>query len=113
MIKELSESAEAKNNNAKIAFLLTLLVAIVAFCFYFALDRYKGIIGLFGIGALTTAILFYTKYIAVRICYDITVDAEDTPVFVVRHITGKRESTMCRINLSDIISVKKENKKQT
>ena len=113
MIKELSVRPKAKNNNAKIVFMLTLLVGIVAFCFYFALDSYKGIIGLFGIGALTTAILFYTKYIAIELRYDITFDVENTPIFVVRQITGKRESTLCRINLSDIISVTHETKNDT
>ena len=113
MINELSMRPKAKNNNAKIAFMLTLLVAIVAFCFYFALDKYKGLIGLFGIGALTTAILFYTKYISVEFCYDITFDIEETPIFVVRQITGKRVSTLCRVNLHDIISVSYETKKET
>jgi hypothetical protein len=67
------------------------------------------------LGLFCTAIFFYTKFISAYYIYDITFDSDDTAVFVVRQITGKRQSTMCRIALfeiSDIIGETREQRKK-
>ena len=108
MIREFSTHPKPANNNAKIAFLVAILISAVGFVTYFVVDRYKGIIGTVALMVLTTAILFYTKYISPEFYYDITTDAEGTPMFVVRQVIGKRHSTLCRIDLADISSVVKQ-----
>ncbi len=110
MIPELSTKAKAQNNNAKIVFLITFLLSVIAFVTYWIMEEYRGFVGLVAFLLLVSAILFYTKYISVEFYYDITRDSEDTPVFVVRQLVGKRETTLCRINLSDIVKIEKETK---
>ena len=110
MIKEITVRPKPQNNNAKIAFLITLFISFVGFGVYFAMDRYRGFVGMFALFTLVTAILFYTKYIAPSFCYDLTTDSADNPIFVVRQITGKRQTTLCRIDIAEIRSIKKENK---
>lgn len=110
MIKEMTVRPKPQNNNAKIAFLITLFVSFVGFGVYFAMERFRGFVGMFALFTLVTAILFYTKYIVPSFCYDLTTDSEDTPIFVVRQRTGKRETTLCRIDLASIKSIKREDK---
>ncbi len=112
MFSEFSTKVKPKNNNAKIVFLITFLLSVVAFVTYFLMEQYRGFAGLFGFLLLVSAILFYTKYIAVDFYYDLTKDSEGTPIFVVRQIVGKRETTLCRISLSDIVKIEKETKKE-
>ena len=112
MIKEFSVHPKPSNKNAKIAFIVTFLISALGVAFYIMLDRYKGIVGLFAILMLTTSILIYTKFIAVELYYDITFDSEETPIFVVRQITGKRQTTLCRIALGDINSITHETKEE-
>ena len=49
-----------------------------------------------------------SKYLASVYYYDITKDVNGTPIFVVRQVMGKRESTLCRIDIADIVSVAHE-----
>ena len=110
MIKEFSASPKPTNNNAKIVFWITFAISIIGFAIYFLMERYRGFVGMFALLTLTTAILFYTKYIAPVFYYDITFDSENAPIFVVRQLTGKRGTTLCRIDLADVMSVVKETK---
>lgn len=112
MIKEFSVHPKPRNNKAKIAFLIAILVSAAGFVTYFLMDRYKGLIGVFALMCLTTAILFYTKFISPEFYYDITFDSSDNPLFVVRQLVGKRQTTLCRIDLADIVSVKHETAKE-
>ena len=112
MINEASLNPKPQNNNAKIAFLLAILISAIGFVTYFSIDRYRGIVGLFALFTLVTAILFYTKYISPEFHYDITHDSENTPIFVVRQIIGKRQTTLCRIDLSDIKEIRRVNKSE-
>ncbi len=95
------------NNNAKYAFTGLLGAAAAIMVTYFIVDRFKGIIGLFAVAAITAAVLIYTKYIGVEYYYDITFDSEGAPVFVVRQMIGKRQSTLCRVDLHNITKVEK------
>ena len=112
MIKEFSTHPKPVNNNAKIAFLIAILVSALGFVTYFVIDRYKGVVGTAALMMLTTAILFYTKYISPEFYYDVTVDSEGTPIFVVRQVIGKRQTSLCRIDLADISAVTKQTAKE-
>ena len=110
MIKEFSVKPKAKNNNAKIILFVTAALGAVAFLISMLIERYKGVVGLVALGFFCTAIFFYTKFISSAYSYDITFDSDYTAVFVVRQITGKRQTTMCRIALYEIESITKETK---
>lgn len=110
MIKEFSVHPKPQNNNAKIACMTFVLIAALGFVVYFQIEKYKGIIGIFALLALTTGILIYTKFISPEFYYDITFDASETPVFVVRQVIGRRQTTLCRIDLADIEKIEREEK---
>ena len=112
MISEFSVHAKPKNKNAVIAFVVLLLVSALGFCVYFILDSYRGVVGLFALMILTIAILVYTKFIAPAFYYDIATDSDGIPMFVVRQIIGKRQTTLCRLDLADIVSVDYETKEE-
>jgi len=108
VINEFSAKAKASNNNARVAFFTLLSAGIVSALVYMIVPVYKGIVGLVVVALLTAAVLIYTRYIAPIYYYDITSDYEGTPIFVVRQVTGKRETTLARISLADITAVKLE-----
>ena len=108
MIGEFSARAKSSNNNARVAFFVLLAASTLTFVAYFISPSYKGIIGLFGIALITASVLIFTKYVSCEYYYDVTWDTDGTPVFVVRQIIGKRQSTLCRIALSDIVGAKME-----
>lgn len=108
MNKSFSARPKPSNNNAKIAFGITLGIAAVGFLFYFLMERYRGIVGTVALFVLVTALLIYTKFISPSFVYDVIADGSDVPLFIVRQIIGKRVTTLCRIELSEIVSVKHE-----
>ena len=112
MIKEFSVHPKPRNKKAKLICLSEFAVAAALFITYSRVDRYRGIIGLFAIGFITAAILLYTKYISPNYYYDITFDSNEIPIFVVRQITGKRQTTLCRIDLADIVEITYESAKE-
>jgi hypothetical protein len=61
---------------------------------------------------LIAGITVFSKYVASVYYYDITHDSYGTPIFVVRQVSGKRESTLCRVDLADIIKIDEENTEQ-
>lgn len=112
MISEFSARAKSKNNNAKITFftLLALCVGVVAL--YLFTDRYRGLVGLGALALITAAVFIYTRYISSEYFYDITFDYNNTPVFVVRQRTGKKDTTLCRMDLYAITDVVRQDKKE-
>ena len=108
MITEISSKIKSSNKNAIIAFWSLSAFAVAVFAVYFIVDRYKGILGLLGIVLITMAVLIYTKYVGAEYYYDVTHDSDGYAVFVVRQIVGKRQSTLCRIGLSEITKVERE-----
>lgn len=112
MIKEITVHPKPKNKNAVIAFSVSFLLSAACFVIYSLVDRYKGVIALFGVGLLVCAILFYTKYISVEFYYDVTFDSEGTPIFVVRQLIGKRQTTLCRVELASIYKIEHESAKE-
>ena len=109
-MKELSYRATPRNKNAIIAFLISFLLSALGFVAYSLVDRYRGIVGLVAMMLLVTAILFYTKYISPVFFYDLYLDGSDNSVFIVRRVVGRRQSTFCRVSLSDVVSVTKESR---
>ena len=73
---------------------------------------YRGLVSMAGVLLLTLALVFYTKYILPIYFYDIFIDSDGTPLFVVRQQTGKRQSTLCRIPLYEIVRVEKQSRQQ-
>ena len=111
MIKEFSVHAKPRNNNAKIFFLIGISISALVFILSLMIESYKGVVGFAALLMITTSILIYTKYVAVDFYYDITFDYNEAPVFVVRQVTGKRATTLCRIEIADIDSVQYVTKK--
>ncbi len=105
MISEFSVHPKPRNNNAKIFFTAGLFLSALAFFAYLTVPSYKGLIGVLAIALITAAILIYTKYVSVDYYYDITFDSNEAPIFVVRQVTGKRQSTLCRIDMADIVKI--------
>ena len=105
MINEFSARVKSSNNNARVAFITLLALCGATVVAYSAIPLYKGLVGLVAIAFLTAAILIYTRYMAPTYYYDVTHDYEGTPIFVVRQVVGRRETTLSRITLSDIIAI--------
>ena len=103
---------KAANEKGKRAFLLFLLLAAVLFVISLFMENYHGIVQLFSLVALTTALFFYNRYLASTYEYEITTDTDGTPVFVVSSYSVKRVSTLCRISLWDIREIRRMNKEE-
>ncbi len=112
MIKEFFSHAKPSNNKAKKLFITLLAIGALITLAYMALDKYKGVIGLFALGAIVGAVFIYTKYLGVEYFYDITFDSAGSPVFVVRQMSGKRQSTFCRLDLHSITKVERLSAKE-
>lgn len=106
MINEFFSHAKPSNNKAKRLFITLLALGALITLAYMIADRYKGIIGLFALLAIVGAVFIYTKYIGVEYFYDITFDSQGSAVFVVRQLSGKRQTTLCRLDLYAISEVK-------
>lgn len=116
MITEQSLKLNPTNCKAKVTFWTLLGLSGVSVVFYLVMTYLslpkRGLVGLLAIGLITAATLIYTKYLGPVYYYDITHDSDSTPVFVVRQIIGKRQSTLCRIALSDVTEIKTESRKE-
>lgn len=77
-----------------------------------AIPVYKGVVGTAGLISLVTAILMYTKYVSVTFYYDVLTAGLEEPLFVVRQLVGKREVTLARVALADIVDIKRETAKE-
>ena len=110
MIKEITVHPKPTNNIAKIICLIAAFVAACGFVTSFLIDSYRGLVAAFALFTLVTAILIYTKYISPSYYYDVALDSEGTATFVVRQLIGKRQTTLCRVALFDVVSVEYESK---
>ena len=112
MISEFSTHVKSSNNNARILF-FSLLGASVAIVIAYTLSPlYKGVIGMCALIAIVAAVFVYTKFLSSVFYYDITFDYRGEPIFVVRQITGKRQSTLARLSLRDIRKIEMETRAQ-
>ena len=108
MIKEFSVRPKAQNNNSKILMSVFFALAAVALVISMIIDKYRGVVGMVAVAFLVSAILVYTKYVSICFSYDVMIDSDGEPLFVVRQLVGKREVTLCRVSLADVASIKKE-----
>lgn len=106
MISEFTLRPKAQNKRAPYLIAATLFGAAAFFILYLVMEHYRGIVGLVSLAFITAAVFIYTKYVAAEYCYDIMV-ANDTPLFVVRQLTGKKSVTLSRIELRTITAVTK------
>ena len=112
MIREFSAKAKASNNKARTLFALCMALSFVFLSASTLLPLYRGVVSLIGLGLLVAAITIFTKYVSPIFYYDITFDSEGAPLFVVRQMIGKRQTTLCRIGLFEIVKIEKENSEQ-
>ena len=96
MISPQSAKLTRTNKKAEIVSAVALLAAIVLVTVYSAIPHYKGVVGLFAIAAIVVSVTIYTKYISPVFFYDITFDGYGVPVFVVRQVIGRRETTLAQ-----------------
>ena len=108
MITPQSARLKATNNKAKSVTFISLIAATVLTAVYMAIPAYKGIVGMVLITAIVVAVFVYTKYLAPIYFYDIGFDGYGVPVFIVREMTGRRQSTFARVSLADITEIKRE-----
>lgn len=112
MIIESTVRPKPQNSNAKIAFLVSMLLFLLTLATYMTLEKYRGVVALVSICFLTSAILFFTKFLASVMYYDIKLDSEGIPIFVVRQQTGKRMVTLARIEIADIEEIISESREE-
>ena len=110
MIKEFSSRPKPQNNNAKIALTVLILLSVLSSVWYCVAQTKKGLIGMLAVFSIGLLVFVLTKYILSYYSYDITLTNDGEALFVVTQITGKRKTTLCRISLSDIVSVEKRTK---
>ena len=111
-MKDFSVTPKPQNKNAQLLMSAFFLIAIISLVITVFVDRYKGVVGLVTLGALITAILVYTKYVAVVFHYDVMCEGEDEPLFVVRQTVGKKNVTLCRVAFADITKIEKETREE-
>lgn len=107
MINEFSLHAVPSNKKANRVVNVCFVLSLVCLVITAFMDKYKGFVGIVLLGFITVALYFYTRYLAARYIYDITTDAEQRPIFVVRSKTGKRVTTMSRIDFYNIKKVER------
>ena len=108
MTSNFSVTPKPQNKNAKLLMCAFFLVALVSLVVTLFLEKYRGVVGMVTFASLITAILVYTKYVAVKFHYDIIVEDVEEPLFIVRQTIGKRDVTLCRIAFADITKIEKE-----
>ena len=107
-MQEFSVKLTPSNNKARIAFIALLTGSFLLFVISTLLPLYRGLVSLGGMVCLVAALTLYTKYISPVYYYDFTDDGYGTRLFVVRQMTGKRQSTLCRISFGEIKNVERE-----
>ena len=106
MRNEYSYSPKPQNKKANVIFYITFVAAIVVYFVSIFIERYKGVVATLAVALMATAILFYTKFISAALFYDLVVDSAGESLFVVRQQTGTRQTTLCRVDLENVVSVK-------
>ena len=110
MIREFSIKLKPTNNKARTVFVSCMIAAFLLIMLSTLVELYHGLVSLVGMIFLVAAVTVYTKYLSVVFYYDITLDSEGTPLFLVRQTIGKRQTTLCRIGLAEIKKVEKEDR---
>ena len=112
MIRDFSVRAKHSNNKARALFIIFMVCSFLTVMLSALIAEYKGVFTLAGAVLLSVALLLYSKYIAPVYFYDVSADSAGVPLLIVRQQVGKRQSTLCRIALSDITKIEREDSKQ-
>lgn len=107
MVKEMSVHTVPTNKKARTVVSGLFASALILLVVSAILDKYKGLFGMAILAVLTAAILFYTRYIAAKYIYDLTTSEDGCPILIARSITGKRQTTLMRIDLCTVDSVER------
>lgn len=78
-----------------------VLVALATF-----LPRYRGVVSFLAMIGLCASVLIFTRYYIADFVYSTVLGSDGEAYFVITRITGKRESAMCTLRFSEIVSVK-------
>ena len=112
MIPEFTVHAKPANNKAKVVFWVLLALAALDFTAYLLMRRFEvqksGLVGVVALAFIVAAVSIYTKYISSQLYYEITHDSDNTALFVVFQMIGKRKTTLCRIALYEITKIESE-----
>ena len=108
MIKDFSAHPKPQNNNSKKVMWVFYALGAVAAVVSVMLETHRGVAGLAALALISSGILMFTKYVSVAFYYDVIAEGLETPMFVVRQRVGKRDVTLCRIDLADIVSITRE-----
>ena len=103
MIRDIVFRPKPTNSNARSLMIASAVGAVAFTVISHTMDKYKGIVGLVALIFLVVAVYVYTKYVGTGYCYQVM--AGDTPLFLVSQRIGKRETTLCRVELRSIVSV--------
>lgn len=112
MIPYVTIRPEPQNKKARYVFYACLGSAILLMAIYMLLPKYKGVVGIVALLFITAAIYVYNRYVCAVYYYDIIPGSDGDAVFLIRQLVGKRETTLCRVDLSSIISVKSLTREQ-
>lgn len=111
MISEISVKTKPSNNKARALFIILVAGAFLLIMLSTFISSYKGIVSALGVILLSLGIVIYNKYILPVYYYDITFDYNSVPILVVRQISGKRQITLARVSLCEIVKIEKEDAK--
>ena len=108
MIRDFSIHAKPASHKAKVVFTALMLTAAAVVVVSMLLESYRGVVGMIGMFIVVAATWIYTRHIAADYYYDLITYSDDEPTLVVRQIIGKRQSTLSRVCLADIVSAEME-----
>ena len=113
MIREFSAKAKPSNRKAHMLFATLASASLAVILISMLIHSYRGVVSLVGAALFVGAIVIYSRYVSAIYYYDVTHDSEGTALFVVRQLVGKRETTLCRIALYEIVKIGEETPKQS
>lgn len=108
MSGEFSVKVVPQNRKAHVISAASLIVAALLFVTRFIINKYTGLIDLGTVGFITASVFLYTKYIASSYYYESMLTDDGERLFIIKKVTGKRATTLCRISFGEILSIKKE-----
>ena len=107
MISEMTITPKAENNKAKT--FVAVLGTLGAFVFGISMfvELYSGLIALAAMLMIVAALTIAVKYLLSEFKYEI-LNADGEWLFVVGQRSGKRYTTLCRVSLASVVSIKKK-----
>lgn len=96
------EINKKKAVNLFVGLLLLSAVFVVISVF---VSRYKGLISLAAVIGITLALAVYNRFLAGVYAYIVMTDSSGTPLFLVTRTVGRSVSTLCRVELADVVGM--------